>query len=65
MTYRIAINGFGRIGRNNLPTVHAYPNDQNMLDAPHKDLRRARATAVNIIPTSTGTAKAVRQMAER
>ncbi|MFC7530096.1 type I glyceraldehyde-3-phosphate dehydrogenase [Actinoplanes sp. GCM10030250] len=42
-----------------LTTVHAYTNDQNVLDAPHKDARRARAAAVNIIPTSTGAAKAV------
>src|SRR5699024_2732018 len=41
-----------------LNTVHAYTNDQNTLDFPHKDLRRARAAAVNIIPTSTGAAKA-------
>lgn len=40
-------------------TVHAYTNDQNLMDAPHKDLRRARAAATNIIPTSTGAAKAV------
>lgn len=39
--------------------VHAYTNDQLVLDAPHKDPRRARAAAVNIIPTSTGAAKAV------
>jgi len=42
-----------------LTTVHAYTNDQNILDAPHKDARRARAAGVNIIPTSTGAAKAV------
>jgi len=42
-----------------LTTVHAYTNDQNVLDAPHKDPRRARAAAANIIPTSTGAAKAV------
>jgi len=42
-----------------LTTVHAYTNDQLVLDAPHKDLRRARAAAVNIIPTSTGAAKAI------
>jgi glyceraldehyde 3-phosphate dehydrogenase len=42
-----------------LTTVHAYTNDQNVLDAPHKDPRRARAAGVNIIPTSTGAAKAV------
>ena len=42
-----------------MTTVHAYTNDQNVLDAPHKDPRRARSAAVNIIPTSTGAAKAV------
>jgi len=42
-----------------LTTVHAYTNDQVLLDTPHKDLRRARSAAVNIIPTSTGAAKAV------
>jgi glyceraldehyde 3-phosphate dehydrogenase len=42
-----------------MTTVHAYTNDQNVLDAPHQDLRRARAAAVNIIPTSTGAARAV------
>ncbi len=40
-------------------TVHSYTNDQRILDLPHKDLRRARAAAVNIIPTTTGAAKAV------
>jgi len=42
-----------------LTTVHSYTNDQRILDLPHKDLRRARAAAVNIIPTTTGAAKAV------
>ena len=42
-----------------MTTVHAYTNDQNILDLPHKDLRRARAAGVNIIPTTTGAAKAV------
>ncbi|HEX6198333.1 MAG TPA: type I glyceraldehyde-3-phosphate dehydrogenase [Jiangellaceae bacterium] len=42
-----------------MTTVHGYTNDQVVLDAPHKDLRRARSAAVNIIPTSTGAAKAV------
>jgi glyceraldehyde 3-phosphate dehydrogenase len=42
-----------------MTTIHAYTNDQVMLDQPHKDLRRARAGAVNILPTSTGAAKAV------
>jgi len=42
-----------------MTTVHSYTNDQNLLDLPHKDLRRARAAALSIIPTSTGAAKAV------
>ena len=42
-----------------MTTVHAYTNDQSILDLPHKDLRRARAAAVNIIPTSTGAARAI------
>jgi glyceraldehyde 3-phosphate dehydrogenase len=42
-----------------MTTVHGYTGDQRLLDAPHKDLRRARSAAVNIIPTSTGAAKAV------
>lgn len=42
-----------------MTTVHSYTNDQRILDLPHKDLRRARSAAVNIIPTSTGAAKAV------
>ena len=42
-----------------MTTVHAYTNDQNLLDLPHKDLRRARAAAISIIPTTTGAAKAV------
>jgi len=41
-----------------MTTIHAYTNDQNVLDLPHKDLRRARAAAINIIPTTTGAAKA-------
>src|SRR3954471_15483854 len=41
-----------------MTTIHAYTNDQNILDLPHKDLRRARAAAINIIPTTTGAAKA-------
>ena len=85
---RVAINGFGRIGRavfriaearddieivaiNDLfdhqalgylltyDTVHAYTNDQSLADGPHSDWRRSRAAAENIIPTSTGAAKAV------
>ncbi|MEI2731243.1 MAG: type I glyceraldehyde-3-phosphate dehydrogenase [Dermatophilaceae bacterium] len=42
-----------------MTTIHAYTQDQNLQDAPHKDLRRARAAALNIVPTSTGAAKAV------
>jgi glyceraldehyde 3-phosphate dehydrogenase len=42
-----------------MTTVHAYTNDQNLLDLPHRDLRRARAAAVNIVPASTGAAKAL------
>ncbi len=45
-----------------MTTVHAYTNDQNILDLPHKDLRRARAAAINIIPTTTGAAKAVSEV---
>ena len=42
-----------------MTTVHAYTNDQRILDLPHKDLRRARAAAMSMIPTTTGAAKAV------
>jgi glyceraldehyde 3-phosphate dehydrogenase len=42
-----------------MTTIHSYTNDQNLLDLPHKDLRRARAAALSMIPTSTGAAKAV------
>ena len=45
-----------------MTTVHAYTNDQNLLDLPHKDLRRARAAAMSIIPTTTGAAKAVAEV---
>ncbi len=47
------------IKRAYLTTIHSYTNDQRILDLPHKDLRRARAAAMNIIPTTTGAAKAV------
>ena len=47
------------IVRGLMTTIHAYTNDQVILDFPHKDLRRARAAAINIIPTSTGAAKAI------
>ena len=42
-----------------MTTIHAYTQDQNLQDGPHKDLRRARAAALNIVPTSTGAAKAI------
>jgi glyceraldehyde 3-phosphate dehydrogenase len=42
-----------------MTTIHAYTQDQNLQDAPHKDLRRARAAALNMVPTSTGAAKAI------
>jgi len=45
--------------KGSMTTVHAYTNDQNILDLPHKDLRRARAAALSMIPTSTGAAKAI------
>ncbi|HLY95299.1 MAG TPA: type I glyceraldehyde-3-phosphate dehydrogenase [Gaiellaceae bacterium] len=47
------------IERGYMTTIHAYTNDQNVLDLPHKDLRRARAAAINLIPTSTGAARAI------
>ena len=47
------------IQKGSMTTIHAYTNDQNVLDFPHKDLRRARAAALNMIPTSTGAAKAI------
>ena len=47
------------ISRGLMTTIHAYTGDQNLQDGPHKDLRRARAAAINIVPTSTGAAKAI------
>jgi glyceraldehyde 3-phosphate dehydrogenase len=47
------------ITKGSMTTIHSYTNDQNVLDFPHKDLRRARAAAINMIPTSTGAAKAI------
>lgn len=55
---KVIHENFG-IVRGFMTTVHAYTNDQVILDFPHKDLRRARAAATNIIPTSTGAAKAI------
>ncbi len=47
------------IEKGTMTTIHSYTNDQKVLDFPHKDLRRARAAAINMIPTSTGAAKAI------
>lgn len=55
---KVLNDNFGVV-RGLMNTVHSYTNDQHILDLPHKDLRRARAAAVSIIPTSTGAAKAV------
>jgi len=52
------LDEIGGIERGFATTVHAYTSDQRLVDAPHKDLRRARAAGINIIPTSTGAAKA-------
>jgi len=54
---KVLLEGFG-IVKGLMTTVHAYTQDQNLQDGPHKDLRRARAAAQNIVPTSTGAAKA-------
>ncbi len=54
-----ALNDGLGIERGLMTTIHAYTQDQNLQDGPHKDLRRARAAALNIVPTSTGAAKAV------
>ncbi|WP_020691609.1 type I glyceraldehyde-3-phosphate dehydrogenase [Aeromicrobium massiliense] len=54
-----ALNDALGIEKGLMTTIHAYTQDQNLQDAPHKDLRRARAAALNIVPTSTGAAKAV------
>ena len=55
---KVLLNSFG-IKRGLMTTIHSYTNDQRLLDLPHKDLRRARAAAVSLIPTSTGAAKAI------
>ncbi|MDX1675276.1 MAG: type I glyceraldehyde-3-phosphate dehydrogenase [Longimicrobiales bacterium] len=54
---KVLLDSFG-FERGVMTTVHAYTNDQNILDLPHKDMRRARAAAMSIIPTTTGAAKA-------
>ena len=53
------LHDLGVIENGFMTTIHAYTNDQSILDLPHKDLRRARAAAINLIPTSTGAAKAI------
>ncbi|MEU2348964.1 type I glyceraldehyde-3-phosphate dehydrogenase [Modestobacter sp. NPDC049651] len=55
---KVVNDAFG-IERGLMTTIHAYTADQNLQDGPHKDLRRARAAALNIVPTSTGAAKAI------
>jgi glyceraldehyde 3-phosphate dehydrogenase len=58
---KVILDNFG-IKRGFLTTVHSYTNDQRILDLPHEDLRRARAAALNIIPTTTGAAKALKEV---
>ena len=58
MVVKVLHENFG-IKKGQMTTVHSYTNDQQILDAPHKDLRRARAAALSIIPTSTGAASAI------
>jgi glyceraldehyde 3-phosphate dehydrogenase len=55
---KVLYDRFG-IQKGSMTTIHSYTNDQNVLDFPHKDLRRARAAALNMIPTTTGAAKAI------
>jgi glyceraldehyde 3-phosphate dehydrogenase (phosphorylating) len=58
---KVLLDTFG-IKRGLMTTVHSYTNDQNLLDLPHKDLRRARAAALSMIPSTTGAAKAVAEV---
>ena len=55
---KVLLDEFG-IEKGLMTTIHAYTNDQKILDFPHTDLRRTRAAAINMIPTSTGAAKAI------
>jgi glyceraldehyde 3-phosphate dehydrogenase len=55
---KVLVDAFG-IVKGQMTTIHSYTNDQKILDLPHKDMRRARAAAVSMIPTSTGAAKAI------
>lgn len=58
---KVLLDNFG-IEKAFMTTIHAYTSDQRILDAPHKDLRRARAAALSMIPTTTGAAKAIAQV---
>jgi glyceraldehyde 3-phosphate dehydrogenase len=58
---KVLLDTFG-IERGLMTTIHSYTNDQKILDLPHEDLRRARAAAINMIPTSTGAAKALHEV---
>ena len=58
MPVKVLMDNFG-VEHGLMTTIHAYTNDQRILDFPHSDLRRARAAAVSMIPTSTGAAKAI------
>ncbi len=58
---KVLVDNFG-LKAGLMTTVHSYTNDQRILDLPHEDLRRARAAAINIIPTSTGAAKALKEV---
>jgi glyceraldehyde 3-phosphate dehydrogenase len=58
---KVLLESFG-IKRGLMTTIHSYTNDQNLLDLPHKDLRRARAAALSMIPSTTGAAKAVAEV---
>jgi len=58
---KVLLDNFG-IVKGFMTTIHAYTNDQRILDTPHKDLRRARAAAMSMIPTTTGAAKAIAEV---
>jgi len=58
---KVLVDNFG-LKKGLMTTIHSYTNDQRILDLPHEDLRRARAAALNIIPTSTGAAKALKEV---
>src|SRR5262249_52957506 len=58
---KVLLDSFG-ITSGLMTTIHSYTNDQRILDLPHKDLRRARAAALSMIPTSTGAAKALKEV---